>query len=910
MVVMVNVKEKLLSEYNKNGCDKFQSFNEFLVEKSFEIISNSSLFDEKYYVNCYPESIENYSNPIYHYLDSSNKNCNPNAFFDSEWYLNFYNNVKNSGLNPLVHYIVFGMDEGKFTSLSDFKFNNFNSISDAQIKDIMEGVNEKTSIIIPIYNAFTDLKRCIESVFNHSSIPFELILIDDNSTDVRISEFLESLKDLDNVKVIKNKENLGFVKNVNKGIISSKNDVILLNSDTIVTDKWLQKLTMVAYSNKRIGTVTPVSNNAGVFSVPVSGEDNIIPKYLGVDGMANIVEKSSKRIFMKVPTGNGFCMYIKRDAINSVGLFDDTNFGEGYGEENDFCMRCVSKGWINVIDDTTYIYHKKGASFSEKRERLIREHRKILDSKHPTYTNEVKKFLASQELSNIQSNTTYGLKNYFTQKFNKKRILYVLHNASGGTPQTNNDLMSVVEDYLDCYLLVSDKKNMKLYHYIDHNLQLVESYNLKSTWFAENIFIDEFGDVYFNILTYYSIDIVHIRHLINHTFDLPYICEKLGIPVCLSFHDFYFICPSYNLIDGNGDYCGGKCTKGNENCYIPLENFTNIPILKNFVKIWQKDINNLFKRVNCFITTSEVVKNIFLEIYPSINKENFQVIEHGRDFNVINDNLFEIPSVDKPIKILFIGNINFQKGSELIKSLYEIDNESKLEFHFLGKTIPELKKIGIHHGEYNRDELDKYIGKIKPSFIGIFSVWSETYCHTLTEAWSCGIPVLSTKFGVLEERVSKSEGGWFIDNENIKKSYNLILDVANNEEEYISKIKNIEKMEFKSIKEMTNGYLRVYENLLNCNLYSIHDYAKKYESIELLCNEDLLEELETISEELKFIIEESMELFNDLKLKVKHERKEKNLLKSKLKKEQIEKEKLINEINELKSFKGWISDKF
>src|SRR5262249_17480895 len=66
-----------------------------------------------------------------------------------------------------------------------------------------------------------------------------------------------------------------------------------------------------------------------------------------------------------LPTAVGFCMYIRRDALASLGLFDAERFGRGYGEENDFCMRAGKAGWRNILAGDTFIYHNGSVSFSE-----------------------------------------------------------------------------------------------------------------------------------------------------------------------------------------------------------------------------------------------------------------------------------------------------------------------------------------------------------------------------------------------------------------------------------------------------------------------------------------------------------------------------------------------------------------
>ena len=98
-------------------------------------------------------------------------------------------------------------------------------------------------IIIPIYNAYDDLCKCLQSVYRYTDLEENrLILINDNSSDIRIQPYLNNQANK-NIIVIHNKENRGFSNNINLGIDQSKErDVILLNSDTIVTKNWVEKI--------------------------------------------------------------------------------------------------------------------------------------------------------------------------------------------------------------------------------------------------------------------------------------------------------------------------------------------------------------------------------------------------------------------------------------------------------------------------------------------------------------------------------------------------------------------------------------------------------------------------------------------------------------------------------------------
>src|SRR3546814_20258593 len=98
--------------------------------------------------------------------------------------------------------------------------------------------------------------------------------------------------------------------------MAANDDVGLLNSDTVVGPHWLRKLKVAAYGNDRIGTVTAISDNAGAFSVPAPGY-NEIPEGVDTDMLARAAMDSVASP-VEVPTGNGFCLYIKRDLIDAI----------------------------------------------------------------------------------------------------------------------------------------------------------------------------------------------------------------------------------------------------------------------------------------------------------------------------------------------------------------------------------------------------------------------------------------------------------------------------------------------------------------------------------------------------------------------------------------------------------------
>jgi GT2 family glycosyltransferase len=197
-------------------------------------------------------------------------------------------------------------------------------------------------IIAPVHDAPAQFGACVASIARHTHRPFRLIVIDDGSTDSETHELLDALTAVaPAATVVRRLNNLGFVRTVNDGLsLSSAPLAVILNSDTVVTDRWLDKLIEVSRSRPNIATVTPLTNNGTICSVPRMNEPNDLPVGYDIDTFAGLVEQRSLRRFPEAPTGVGFCMLTTRAAIDAVGMFDAETFGAGYGEENDFLPAC------------------------------------------------------------------------------------------------------------------------------------------------------------------------------------------------------------------------------------------------------------------------------------------------------------------------------------------------------------------------------------------------------------------------------------------------------------------------------------------------------------------------------------------------------------------------------------------
>jgi len=249
-------------------------------------------------------------------------------------------------------------------------------------------------IIICVHNALEDVKACIQSArqTEFSAGTFNLILIDDGS-DAPTADYLKTVSDqAQNITLIRREKAGGYTVAANTGLRASQADFCaMLNSDTIVPRAWLDKIITIFNQKPDVGIVGPLSNAASWQSVPdISNPSggwavNTVPEGWSVDDMdtciADCVQDGD--IFPRVPLLNGFCFVIRRAITDRVGYMDEDGFPRGFGEEDDFCMRCGVAGFGIVIAINTYVFHAKSKSYgSETRNALSAKGQAMLKKKH------------------------------------------------------------------------------------------------------------------------------------------------------------------------------------------------------------------------------------------------------------------------------------------------------------------------------------------------------------------------------------------------------------------------------------------------------------------------------------------------------------------------------------------------
>ena len=242
--------------------------------------------------------------------------------------------------------------------------------------------SSKVSIIIPTFNNWNYTKNCINSIYKVSNkVPFELIIVDNNSSDETRQELNKLKSKHKNLILVFNEENLGFAKANNIGARKANNELLLfLNNDTIVKDKWLDELVTTIDDDQEVGIVGakllyPETEKIQHAGVAIQNQPHpIFPYHIFHDKRSDFIHANYMRQYSAV---TGACLMIRKNIFFEVSGFDE-RFENGY-EDVDLCFNINELGYKVVYNPNAELVHFE--SKSEGRFNKVEENVNLLHEK-------------------------------------------------------------------------------------------------------------------------------------------------------------------------------------------------------------------------------------------------------------------------------------------------------------------------------------------------------------------------------------------------------------------------------------------------------------------------------------------------------------------------------------------------
>lgn len=260
-------------------------------------------------------------------------------------------------------------------------------------------------VLVPVYEGLHETLECLDSVLRNAHLnrtEHRLVVLDDATPNSALQNALVALAEAGSIHYVRQPTNLGFIRNTNRGMaLSPDRDVVWLNADTRVHGNWLDRLREVAYQADDIASVTPFTNNGELMSFPASRISHDMPdaeQHAQLDQLAAGLPQDA----VEIETGCGFCLYIKRSALNAVGYLDEVHLLRGYGEETDWCLRARSLGWRHMGAPRVFVAHQGGISFGNEKALRVAHNNAILRRRYPDAPGRYQRFCLRDPLHDVR----------------------------------------------------------------------------------------------------------------------------------------------------------------------------------------------------------------------------------------------------------------------------------------------------------------------------------------------------------------------------------------------------------------------------------------------------------------------------------------------------------------------------
>lgn len=235
-----------------------------------------------------------------------------------------------------------------------------------------------TDIIVPIYDQLECTKMFLKSVEKQKN--YHLILIDNGSENDTKNYLLNYSKGRENISIVRNDENLGYIKATNQGLKMSKSETILLaNNDIILPNNLLDSL---REGLSKFDIIAPLTN-----SIDSNETDLLVPfSFKEIQEIEDFASELKEKYYHQYNETNfvyGHCLLMKREVFEKVGLLDE-RYGMGNYDDLDYCKRAISKNFLIGVKKDCFVYHFCHTTFKGNNidvEELIEENKKIFEKK-------------------------------------------------------------------------------------------------------------------------------------------------------------------------------------------------------------------------------------------------------------------------------------------------------------------------------------------------------------------------------------------------------------------------------------------------------------------------------------------------------------------------------------------------
>ena len=606
------------------------------------------------------------------------------------------------------------------------------------------------TIVVPVHNAFDLLAETLTRVVAHTDLPWRLVLIEDCSTDERVRPFLRdwvaaARRDTGaGIELIENAENLGFIGSVNRGFETAAafgDPVVLLNSDALVPAGWATRLLAPLAADARVASVTPMSNDAEIFTAPV-----ICAAAPLAPGQADRIDRRAARLAPRArpaeaPTGVGFCMAMNPAFLQNIPAFD-TAFGRGYGEEVDWCRKTAALGGRHVAATNLFVEHRGGESFGSTEKRaLVRANNRIISERYPDYDGLVQQFIMSDPL--ITERLALALAWLDSHSDLSEVPVFVAHSLGGGAETWLQHRIGQMAPRAAVVLRFGGALRCRIEAITPAGITAAATDDL-ATVRRLVLGLDRRRIVYSCAVG--DTDIAGLPGF------LAGLVRDRALDVL--FHDFLPISPSYTLLDSDMVFRGVPDPATADSAHqIRRQDGTRMGL-----RDWQTAWHGLLSKAERLVTFSEDSRTHVATAYPDL-AGRIEATPH----RLVSDIPALAPDAAGTGSVIgVLGNIGPQKGIGVLAALSQrVAETPDMSLVVIGRVDPRtpLHPSATVHGPYAPADIPDLVRRYGITCWLIPSIWPETFSYTTHECLATGLPVITFDLGAQGAAAARAENG-------------------------------------------------------------------------------------------------------------------------------------------------------
>jgi glycosyltransferase involved in cell wall biosynthesis len=458
------------------------------------------------------------------------------------------------------------------------------------------------------------------------------------------------------------------------------------------------------------------------------------------------------RTAVEIPVGIGFCMYIRRACLDAVGVLRADLFAQGYGEENDFCLRARHLGWRHVAAPGVFVAHVGGHSFGTAAWHLQARNEALLERLHPGYGKLIATHATADPLA--PSRRRLDLARWRSARGRGSEAVIVITHLEGGGVERQVEA-SVARHRASGYRAIVLRPSRAP----DGGRCITVCDGMTNDFPNLRYAMPDELPALHRLLQREHPRAVELHHMVGHHPAVLDLIASLNVPYDVHVHDYAWLCGRVALVGPTQRYCGEPDAVQCEACVADAGNLIDEDIS---VAALRQRSARLFADARHVFTPSEDTAARIRRHFPAIRPVP---VPHEADAAMAGPP--QVTTVPR-CRVCVIGAIGIQKGYQVVLDCARdaAARDLPLEYVVVGHTIDDRRLLATGRvfvtGSYATDEAVSLIKAQQATIALLPSIWPETWCFTLAEAWRAGLTVAAFDIGAPAERIRRTGRGFLL----------------------------------------------------------------------------------------------------------------------------------------------------